>query len=537
MDFLLVLVGVLVFFLMVAGLGDASERNRVKRRGEQAREFAPVNFDNPKSAASARWASDKLLKAAGLFKGGGWRIGYTQSKKVMRYGGPGHLLLVAPARSGKAVTVLVAALLERCKASRIIIDPKGELCAITHARAAQFSKVVAIDPFGLLKKIGVRGVKTVGLNPLASLDPKSVSFGGDVESLADAIVWDEEGSGGDRHWTDSARQLVAAVIRVLVKHGRGEEMYLRALRGAGCGGDVKNLLAVRDVICGNVFEFARRNVNCGDSAVRQALGRYTAKGAEESRELNSVISTAVTQTDFIGMEGISASLTSSGLRFADAKRKRMTVYIILPLDKLASCGKWFRLCIAAALGDLLKAGPGGLGVLAVIDEFFSIGPLKAFQVAMSQAAGAAGLQLWPVLQDLAQLQTMYPREGWRTFLSNTAVKIFFGGHGDRETSEYISSLCGDREMVTLSRTVSEDRNKDYGGGLYDVNVSECAATSVQRLIQPHEVRRMNDGEMIVFCEKVPGPIWAKRKVYWKDCTGYGRNPYYNGGGIWKAIFR
>jgi type IV secretory pathway TraG/TraD family ATPase VirD4 len=42
--------------------------------------------------------------------------------------------------------------------------------------------------------------------------------------------------------------------------------------------------------------------------------------------------------------------------------------------------------------------------------------------------------LWPVLQDLAQLQTMYPREGWRTFLSNTAVKIFFGGHGDKETS-------------------------------------------------------------------------------------------------------
>jgi len=284
------LVIVVVIFI---GLVLDSGRKAILKRRKEAYEFEPVNFDNPKSASSARWASDKLLKAAGLFKGGGWRIGYTQSKKVMRYGGPGHLLLVAPARSGKAVTVLVAALLERCKASRIIIDPKGELCAITHARAAQFSKVMAIDPFGLLKKIGVRGVKTVGLNPLASLDPKSVSFGGDVESLADAIVWDEEGSGGDRHWTDSARQLVAAVIRVLVKHGRGEEKHLRALRGAGCGGDVKNLLAVRDVICGNVFEFARRNVNCGDSAVRQALGRYTAKGAEESRELNSVISTAV----------------------------------------------------------------------------------------------------------------------------------------------------------------------------------------------------------------------------------------------------
>ena len=69
---------------------------------------------------------------------------------------------------------------------------------------------------------------------------------------------------------------------------------------------------------------------------------------------------------------------------------------------------------------------------------------------------------------------MYPREGWRTFLSNTAVKIFFGGHGDRETSEYISSLCGDREMVTLSRSVREDRNRSVGG-LCDVDVSDSAA--------------------------------------------------------------
>ncbi len=141
---------------------------------------------------------DKLLKKAGLFKGKGWRIGYSQSGSVLRYGGPGHLLLVAPARSGKAVSVLVAALLECCKASRIIIDPKGELCAITHASGPRNSATsVAIDPFGILKKLGVRGVKIVGLNPLASLDPKSVSFGGDVASLADAIVWDEEGSGGD----------------------------------------------------------------------------------------------------------------------------------------------------------------------------------------------------------------------------------------------------------------------------------------------------------------------------------------------------
>jgi type IV secretion system protein VirD4 len=513
---------VLFFFFVIWLL--SSSRTAIKKRRKDAYEFEPVAYDNPKRGASAQWATDKALRKAGLFKGKGWRIGTSQSGRVMRYGGPGHLLLVAGARKGKLISVLAPAALDRCKASRIFIDPKGEFCAVTHKCAAQFSRVVALDPFGTLLKLGIRGIRLLGLNPLAGLDPKSVSFGGDVASLTEAIVWEQESSSADRHWTDSARQLVAAVIRVLVKYGRKED---------------RNLLAVRDVICGDVFEFARTWMHCDDGAVRQALGRYAAKDAEESRELNAVISTAVVQTDFLAMEGISGSLVGNGLSFADLKRKRMTVYIVLPLDKLSSCGKWFRLCIAAALAELLKAGPTGLPVLCVIDEFFSIGPLKAFQTAMSQAAGAAGLQLWPVLQDLAQLQTMYPNQGWRTFLSNTAVKIFFGDNGDKETSEYVSAMCGDREMVMPSRTVREDRSKDYGRGLYDVDVSDSGALTWERLIRPHEVSRMNDGEMIVFCEKVGGPIWAKRKPYfegWEFRGQYGRNPYYNGGGWAKAIF-
>jgi hypothetical protein len=56
---------------------------------------------------------------------------------------------------------------EQKMASRLVIDFKGELAAITHARAAQLAGVVAIDPFGCLKKRGVKGVKVVGCNPLA----------------------------------------------------------------------------------------------------------------------------------------------------------------------------------------------------------------------------------------------------------------------------------------------------------------------------------------------------------------------------------
>ena len=151
------------------------------------------------------------------------------------------------------------------------------------------------------------------------------------------------------------------------------------------------------------------------------------------------------------------SLRHSEFQFADVKRKPMTVYVVLPLDKLASCGKWFRLCMASMLSSLLAYGPGGLPVLCVVDEARSIGRLEVWEKATSQAAGAAGLQLLQVFQDLAQLETMYQQEAWRTFLSSSALKIFFGSHGDKPTSEYVSEMAGEHEVVVQSRSFHRDR--------------------------------------------------------------------------------
>lgn len=504
---------VIGFFVLLAVLSDIGAA-KTRERKKKGYEFAPVAYDNPNSAASSRWASDKLLKIGGLFKGKGWRIGLSQSGKELCYGGPGNLILVSPARTLKMVSVLAAALLRRPNpmASRLIIDPKGELCAISHAKAAQFSEVVAIDPFGTLKKNGVKGVKVVGWNAMAPLDPKSASFDADVNSVTDGVFAHEAGGGDNAvFFNDSAALLHSVGIRAMVKYGRQEE---------------KNLVAVREAICRDVFAFARRFANCGDPVIEAELSRYTSKLAPQSKSLEDILSTFRTQTAFISMEGIRECLMHDGVRARDLKSKPMTVYNILPLEVLGTHAvKSFRLFMSTSLTELLKVGPRGLPVLCVIDEFFSIGHLRSFQAAMSQGAGAAGLQLWPVLQDLAQLESMYPNQGWRTFLSNSAVKIFFGGATlDKQTSEYISELCGKREMIVQSRSIREDRRTG------EVDVSDSGNTVWQELIQPHEVRRMSDREMIVFCEKVAGPIWATRKPYWETHRGQaGRNPYAPGG--------
>jgi type IV secretion system protein VirD4 len=515
-----VLIGIVVLLWLASR---ETEAQRIKRRRKQAGAvLEPVAYGNPNSAASSRWASDKLLKLAGLFRGKGIRIGLSQSGKVLHYGGPGNLILISPPRSGKMTCVLAPAILERAsrKQSRDIIDSKGELYAVTHAAAEKYSEVVAVDPFGALKKNGVRGAKVVGCNPLAVLDPKSVSYGPDVDAITDG-VFSHEAGGGDNaaFFNDSAALLLSTAIRaVFTKEGRKEE---------------RNLPAVRDMICRDVFGFARRFAHCGDAAVEAELSRYTSKLSPQSKSVEDIVSTFRTQTAFIGMEGIRPSLMHDGIRALDLKRKQMTVYRILPLETLGTKAvKWFRLLLSTWLSEWLKAGPRGLPILCVVDEFFSIGRLETFQAAMSQAAGAAGVQLWPVLQSLSQLQTMYQHEGWRIFLSNSAVKIFFGGANlEYADAEYISALCGDRELIVPSGSVRENENRRFRN-LCDVEVTYGSGRAWERLVRPHEVMRMHDREMIVFCEKVPGPVHAKRKPYfegWEFRGKYRPNPYWNGG--------
>jgi type IV secretion system protein VirD4 len=515
---LLLIVAVIVLAI------DAEQRAKAKRRKE-AYQFTPKAYVNPNCEASARWADDKVLKKAGLFKGKGWRIGQSQSGKPLHYGGPGNLILVAPARSGKMVSVLAGALLERPNpiASRLIVDSKGELCAITHARAAQFSETVAIDPMGCLKKLGVKGVKIVGCNPLAAIDRKSLSLATDIDAVTDGVFLNDTGGGENASFfNDSAALLLSEGIRALVKFG---------------GKDEKNLVAVREQICRDVFAFANKYARCGDAVIEAELSRYTSKQARESKSLEDVLSTFRTQTAFLSMEGIRESLMHDGVRAVHLKRRPMTVYLILPLETLGTpAAKWFRLLLSTWLCELLKAGPRGLGVLCVVDEFFSIGHIKTFQTAMSQAAGAAGMQLWPILQCLSQLENLYGNQGWRTFLSCSSVKLFFGGANlDKQTSEYISELCGEQSIIVQSRNIQEDhRNKD-------VNVSNGANASWERLIRPHQVRRMHDREMIVVCEKVAGPILAQRRPYWEggEFHGYRPNPYAKkqGGGFGGWLFK
>jgi type IV secretion system protein VirD4 len=483
---------------------------KLTRKAAQGQRIKEARTFNVLSPGSARFADNKDLRKAGLFRGKGVPIGWSPNgRRPLHYPGKGHILTVAAARTGKGATLLVNALLS-WRNSVVCIDPKAENAAITSHWRRRLGPVFVLNPFEMLPD-ALKGIKQARFNPMDILDPASLSFHADCDKLAAACVWDEGKEG--THWTTAARILVSGVIAALVRHGAAHE---------------KTLTAVARIISGDICEFCRVTVEAtNDPFIVTKLGRYgLAPGKEPSREMHDVISTAITQLGFIGNAAIAKSLSGSDFRFADLRRKSgTTVYICLPLNKLDICDKYFRLIVECFLSDLLNEGQKGKGkpVLAIIDEMGQLGAqMKSLENAQGMISGAAGLIIWGVLQSLVQLQGMFPKT-WETFIQNAGVSQFFGAR-DVTTQEYISKLAGTHEVVVPSRSVSIDHHTG------EPHVNDSGSVQTRPLLAPHQAAQLLDNEMIAFVDGVRcGPIRAKRKFYFKSAglRGYRDNPYFH----------
>ena len=475
------------------------------QRGRRDRQVAAAATSTG-SLGQAGFATSEDLRHAkltGAKFGQGIRLGFDkETGDVIRYQGEAHGIMVAPARSGKFRDVICAMTLE-WKHSMVIIDPKGQIAAVTKKEREKLGRVFVLNPFETLPEyLG----PSACYNPMSALDPKSKSFDAECDALADAIVVHE--GGGDAHWSDSARLLVSGGIMHLTSRYPADECTLGNLR---------------DIVCtSKLIGFCKSAIAIGDEFAKQKLGDFAEVEADNKGELRSIVSNAKTQTGFI-TKAISESLARSDFQFRDLKKEPITVYVVLPTRMFGTAGKWFRLIVASALSELMRE-ERGLPVLAILDEFAQLGHLKAMRDAMGQSAGM-GLQVLPVLQDLNQLKTHY-KDGWETFLANTEFRQFFKSN-DVFTQEYVSKLSG----LTTVKVPNASFGESTGGGnssSSNIGLGEQA----QPVLQPYEVGRVAADEFLMFAQGVDNVIRGSRAPYFDkercpELQGrYSQDPYH-----------
>ncbi|UTW59298.1 type IV secretory system conjugative DNA transfer family protein [Kordiimonas sp. SCSIO 12603] len=426
----------------------------------------------PNVFGSSRWATKDDLVEWDLLgeqeKSNGLFLGKTEEDSIV-YDGDMHALTVAPTRTGKGATAIIPNLL-RSNSSILVIDPKGENARRTvEARSkacdGRDSKVYVIDPWAISTQAdkygeGISEEYLSGYNPLASLNPNDPDLVTDVMMLADALVID---SPKDPFWTDEAKALIYGVILYVVTD-EAEEGNRTLAR-------VRDIISMRpakenDIDLTNTINEIIINMRASDHPmVQTAADRIEQK---EAKEFSGVLSSAQSNTHFLDSPVIRKSLegnNSNSFSFADLKTadERITVYLVLPLDRLPTFHRWLRLLVTSAMIDLTRVPVDNTKppVRVILDEFAALDKIPLIEKAYGTMAGL-GVQLWVFTQDLGQLMKLYGDKAWQTFVSNAGVFQYFGSR-DYETAKYAEHLCG---MTTMKkRSFSFGNNHSHTSGI------------------------------------------------------------------------
>lgn len=453
-------------------------------------------FDKPTTFGSSRWATHEDVSEKEAFGTDGIRIGQFRNgqgeMEWVSYKGDRHLLTVAPTRAGKGTTQIIPNLLTY-EGSALVIDPKGENAFSTaEARHKMGHEIHVVDPWAMTP---LDDLQVSEFNPLDWLDTSDPDLPENAMLLASALV--VEGNSKDPFWDEEAKALLQGLIMHVATEAEEDGK--------------RHLPRVRELLVQGQSELDKTFAKM-EKSLHPIVSSTGARSLQKEEKLKaSVIATAQSHTHFLDSDRIRMNMKTSSFKFEDLKTKSMTIYLVLPSDRLNTFGRWLRLLVQQAItvnARNLEAKPDK-SILFVLDEFAALGRLSMVEQAYGLMAGY-GMQLWGIVQDFNQLDRIYDK-GWQSFVSNSGMINYFGS-SDKMTADYFSSLCGETTVWSFSSAVSST----FGAGSNSSSESSTSTPVQRKLAFPDELMRFPQTHQIAFLENMH-PLRAT-KVRWYEDT-------------------
>ncbi len=367
------------------------------------------------------------------------------------FGEDRHLLTIAPTGAGKGRGVIIPNLL-RFEGSVIVIDPKGETWHTTARRRKEMGQEVRLlDPFGAVSK------RTDALNPFDLFNRPGALLDADAEMLASLLAGDV-GFHKEPFWDNWGRSLMAGVIAAVAETAPKSERHFGKVREILMSDDAVYNLAALIEGHENLNRLSRQNISSFLPITEQTR--------------SGILSTAQSYLKVVNSDSALRSLSKSTISL-DAVRRGdpMTIYIVIPPDKLESHGALLRLWVGALMLTVMgrKRRPKR-STLFLLDECAQLGEFGPLRQSMTLLRGY-GLQVWPFFQDLSQLQRLYPKD-WRTIFNNAGVFQLFGVANHlmaKESSELIGDIDADklRAMTKDQQIIAISNQKAQSARLPD----------------------------------------------------------------------
>jgi type IV secretion system protein VirD4 len=413
---------------------------------------------------------------------------------------PGQLsvMLSAPTRSGKGVGVVIPNLLN-WPDSVVVLDIKGENYDVTAGyRAAHGQEVYAFSPFD-------EGARSHRWNPLGTVRTSPLHRVGDLLSIGQVFFPNDGGStSSEAFFNDQARNLFLGIgLYLLETPGLPRTVGEMLRQASGKGQPMKDHFAA--AIKQRQEDGKPLSDECTD-----ALQRLL---SNSENTLSSIVSTFNAPLVIFADAVVDAATSADDFRLEDVRRRRMSVYVRIPPNRLANARPLLNLFFSQLVSLNTRALPSqdrelSVQCLLVNDEFAAMGRVGIISSAAAFLAGY-NLRLLTVVQAMSQLDAVYGEKEARTFATNHGLQILYAPREQRDADEYSAMLGHFTERAT-----SRGRSRSFSGR-GQTTVSRNESEQRRALLLPQEFKELGAERLVIVMENCK-PILGQKIRYHRE---------------------
>jgi type IV secretory pathway TraG/TraD family ATPase VirD4 len=388
---------------------------------------------------------------------------------------PGHhVLIAAQTGAGKSTRVIIPTLLryiENC----VVIDPKGELAAVSaRARATTLNqRIHIINPWGELAGTFQKlGFPPATYNPLDILDPTDPNVVANAQSLARAICPLDK-AGTDNFWNKNAASILTAVFLWL----------------ADAPGETKTLGRTHEIVTSTKPELQKYLAQMAaseafDGAIRANSAPFVGMANET---FTSIMANVSQFTNWLSDPQIKKATATSSFTMQDFMshpKLCSTIYLVIPTDQMDTQATWLRLMITAITNGYRHPKQKVHPCMFLIDEFPALGRVEIMPSSIAIMRGM-GVTFTLVVQGLSDLKSVYGNDADR-ILNNCAYK-WFCNVDDLESAQYLSKTLGNTTVPTIGTGQSVSAGLKGGSSGQSINFGQTG----RPLMMPDEIMNLN----------------------------------------------
>ena len=421
-----------------------------------------------------------------------WPLSFGR-QAILRDHGESHVCVIAPARSGKGVGVVIPTL-HTWRDSVVVMDIKGENFRLTAGRRQQLGSVVL--------KFDPTAENSCCFNPFDEIPVGTPDEWGEIDNIATSLL-DPRGRGAamDSHWDRQGVGWVGAAICHLLY--AEEDKTLRGLAHLIAG------LGESDRRGDGILQTIRRIRDTRHTAIgpHPDVAREMQMMLDKSpNERSGIISTVQGFLKIYRDPRIAAATSRSDFRIADLMNheKPVSLYLVIPVKDMDRLQPLLRLVLNQIVKGLTPRMEGNTPrwkLLLMLDEFCVLGHMELLSKMLPFVPGY-GIRACVIAQNLTQIEAAYGRDQPIVQTCETLLALT-PNRDDFQTAKFLSDLAGDTTVVEKHRSWSSSGR----------SISEQKTR--RALITPGEVLELPTSKALIFKRGVK-PIFADQFVYYRD---------------------